>query len=70
MLLYPKETPATAGDRRKVSIIDVARGTGVILSDGEYWDGAERRGSGKRAGKKGAKTDASVCEDSPCDFFG
>jgi len=70
MLLYPREASTSAVDRRKVSIIDIAKITGVILSDGELWDGNDRRGTGKRAKKKGEKSDQSTCDEVPCTFFG
>lgn len=62
-------------DKRKISIIHIARKTGVILGDGEYWDGTERR-SGKKdekrekRPKKEEKKPEKGKKDTPTDFFG
>ena len=58
-------------DRRKVFLLDVARRCGgLILSDGEVWDGAERREEGKRAIEKPVGNKPASKEKTPCDFFG
>ncbi|MGK7345545.1 MAG: hypothetical protein ACNS63_07030 [Candidatus Nitrospinota bacterium M3_3B_026] len=38
-----KEPKEKKKERRKMSIIDIARKSGVLLGNGEYWDGKERR---------------------------
>ena len=58
-------------DRRKMSLVDVAkRCGGVILGDGEVWDGCERREEEKQAIKKPSENKPTGEEKKPCDFFG
>lgn len=60
-----------AAERRKVSLVDIAKKLGgIILDDGELWRGDERREDEKRAMKKPAETGSAPKERSPCDFFG
>lgn len=58
-------------ERRKSSLVDVAkRCGGIILDDGELWDGSERREDEKRSKKKTSETGSTSEEKTPCDFFG
>jgi len=60
-----------AAERRKASLVDVAKKLGgIILDDGELWDGAERREDGKRAKEKASATGSTPDEKTSCDFFG
>lgn len=61
---------ATA-ERRKMSLIDLAKKCGaIILSNGEVWDGVERREGGRPKNDKSSKDKGLPDVKSPCDFFG
>jgi hypothetical protein len=58
-------------ERRKVSLIDIAKKLGgILLNDGELWDGIERREDGKLAEKKASETGSTSEEKISCSFFG
>lgn len=69
----PKSDDGITGtaERRLVSLVGVAKKCGgIILGDGEVWNGAERRESEKRATKKPSEDKSKSGKDDSCDFFG
>ena len=65
-----KSTPSKRRkERRVMSIISIARKTGIILSTGEVWNGTERRGS-KTMRKKVEKKEKTTLKTPPANFFG
>ena len=59
-------------DKTRISIIHIAKKTGVILSNGELWNGTERR---EKRGKnvemvEKPKEDKDVKKGDPTNFFG
>lgn len=74
MLSSTEKEPKEKKERRKMSIIDIARKSGVILGNGEYWNGRERRAPReKERGKDEEKEkdeSANKKKKSPASFFG
>lgn len=58
-------------ERRLLSLVEVAKKRGgIILSDGEVWNGAERREDEKCAVKKPSEDKSKSGNEDSCDFFG
>ncbi len=61
-----------SGERRKIDIKAIAEKTGIILDDGQLWDGVERRegrttAEERKEPKKYGQGDKNKI---PADFFG
>ncbi|MBI4666336.1 MAG: hypothetical protein HY751_08010 [Nitrospinae bacterium] len=71
MLERVSSTQMAITERRRVALIEQAQKTGIILTDGEFWGGIERRG-GKGIPRKKEKPEEKTREEcqEPCDFFG
>ncbi|VAX17562.1 hypothetical protein MNBD_NITROSPINAE01-973 [hydrothermal vent metagenome] len=61
-----------SGERRKINIKAVAEKTGIILDDGELWNGVERRSEVATAKERKAPRDYGYGDKNktPTDFFG
>lgn len=69
----PKSEEGIAGtaERRLVSLVGVAKKCGgIILGDGEVWNGTERRENEKNAKKKPSEDKSKSGKEDSCDFFG
>ncbi|MBF0293296.1 MAG: hypothetical protein HQK86_14180 [Nitrospinae bacterium] len=67
----PDDSVAGTAERRLVSLAGVAKKCGgIILSDGEVWNGTERRESEKKSAKKPSEDKSKSGKEDSCDFFG